>query len=229
MLTIQMRKLVMSLVALILAATSINAQWPQWRGPNRDGIAPAASVPPTWPEKVTLKWKQPVGEGYSSPVVDGGRVFVHSRRDLEEIVSALADVGFVYGLSSRRKGQLFCLDAKTGTAKWTTEGRAAQNAALVSAGPNLLVLTSDGDLLVVKRSPERFEEVRRYKVAETQTWSPRSCSGISSSSATPIPSLSGRCDLTISEVRCTLHVARLEPDPHSHAELIHLYCIAAQR
>ena len=87
--TIQTRKLFISLVAFILAATSIDAQWPQWRGPNRDGVAPAANVPAAWPENVTLKWKESVGEGYSSPVVDGRRVFVHSRRDPEEIVTAL--------------------------------------------------------------------------------------------------------------------------------------------
>ena len=84
--------------------------------------------------------------------------------------SPVTDGTYVYGLSNRRKGQFFCLDAKTGSAKWTTEGRAAQNAALVSAGANLVALTSDGDLVVIRRSPERFAEVRRYKVAETPTW-----------------------------------------------------------
>jgi outer membrane protein assembly factor BamB len=84
--------------------------------------------------------------------------------------SPIVDGPFVYGLSNRRKGQFFCLDAKTGTARWTTEGRAAQNAALVSAGPNLVALTSDGDLVVIRRTPERYEELRRYKVAQSQTW-----------------------------------------------------------
>src|SRR5688572_15176352 len=70
-------------LALVLAQ-----QWPQWRGPARDGIAPAANVPAAWPEKPTLRWRQAVGEGYSSPVVDRGRVFVHSRRDPQELVTA---------------------------------------------------------------------------------------------------------------------------------------------
>ena len=77
---------------------------------------------------------------------------------------------FVYGFSNKRKGQLFCLDAKTGTVKWTTEGRGGTNASLQSAGPNLLVLTTEGDLIVVRRNPEKFEELRRYKVADSQTW-----------------------------------------------------------
>jgi outer membrane protein assembly factor BamB len=84
--------------------------------------------------------------------------------------SPVVDGAFVYGFGSKRKGQLFCLDAQTGTAKWATEGRAGTNAAIQSAGPNLVVLTTEGELLVVRRSPEKFEELRRYKVAETQTW-----------------------------------------------------------
>ena len=84
--------------------------------------------------------------------------------------SPVADGGFLYGFSNKRKGQLFCLDAKTGTVKWTTEGRGGTNASLQSVGPNLLVLSTEGDLTVVRRSPEKFEELKRYKVADSQTW-----------------------------------------------------------
>ena len=48
--------------------------WPQWRGPNRDGIAVSFSEPKAWPEKLKLKWKVNVGEGHSSPVVAGGKI-----------------------------------------------------------------------------------------------------------------------------------------------------------
>lgn len=54
--------------------------------------------------------------------------------------------------------------------KWTTEGRSGANASLQSAGPNLLVLTTEGDLIVARRTPEKFDELRRYKVADSQTW-----------------------------------------------------------
>jgi outer membrane protein assembly factor BamB len=373
------------IVALLLAG----GQWPQWRGPNRDGIAPPANVPAAWPEKPTLKWKQPAGEGYSSPVVEAGRVFVHSRQDPEEILTAfdltsgktlwrmtypapftknqyaaqmakgpfstplvasgrvytlgvtavltsfdaatgalkwrkdfskeidtsklftgtamspiiangllivhigddgggafrafdpgsgaqkwtlpghgpgyaspvvirttprqlvtmtdkavvgvnvdsgtllwslpfpdewnenivtpvmaddvlvisgtrkgtfgyrlensggkwspkqvwhnadlpmylstpVADGPMLFGFSNRRKGQLFCLDARTGAAKWTTEGRVATNASLLSAGPNLLVLTTDGELIVLRRNQEKYDELRRYRVSSSPTWS----------------------------------------------------------
>jgi hypothetical protein len=54
--------------------------------------------------------------------------------------------------------------------KWATEGRAGANAALQIAGTNLIVLTTEGDLIVAGRNPEKFEELHRYKVAESQTW-----------------------------------------------------------
>lgn len=383
-----MKSLILA-VAVFFASPDVSAQWPQWRGPTRDGLVPAEHVPASWPAKLTPQWTQKVGEGYSTPVVAGGRVFVHSRQDLDEIVTALdattgkplwsqryassfnknkyanamskgpfstplvaagivytlgtsavlsafdaatgavkwrkdwskeidtsklftgtamspiidggmlivhvgddsegafyaldpatgaekwvlrghgpgyaspvvttlggvrhvvtmtdkavvgvavadgtllwkvpfpdewnenivtpvvagdvivvsgtrkgtfgyrvaasgktltatqvwhntdvpmymsspvVDDAGVYGFSNKRKGQLFCLDAKTGTVKWTTEGRAGANASLQSAGANLVVLTTEGELIVAKRNPAKFEELRRYKVADTQTW-----------------------------------------------------------
>jgi outer membrane protein assembly factor BamB len=377
--------LIASLVATCGAAST--AQWPQWRGPNRDGVVLSSNVPAQWPAKPTRKWTQPVGEGYSSPVVANGRVFVHSRSGADEVVSAfdlttgtpawsarypapfsksqyagemsagpfstplvasgrlftlgvtailssfdaatgalkwrkdysqavstaklftgaamsplihggrlivhvgddsagafrafdpetgaerwtltghgpgyaspvvttaaggapqfvtltdravvgvdvasgsllwslpfpdtwnenivtpvfadgvlvisgtrqgtfgyrleksgpptrlwhntdlpmylsspVADGGFVYGLSSKKQGHVFCLDARTGQPRWAADGRFARNATLQSAGPNLVVLTTDGDLVVVKRSPDKYEEVRRFSVASSPTW-----------------------------------------------------------
>ena len=64
-------------------------EWAGWRGPGRGGIAPAAQSPEIWPEAFARAWQVEIGEGYSSPVVSGGRVFVHSRRGDREIVTAL--------------------------------------------------------------------------------------------------------------------------------------------
>ena len=44
------------------------------------------------------------------------------------------------------------------------------NAAIQSVGPNLLVLTTEGELIVAPRNAEKFAELRRYKVADGQTW-----------------------------------------------------------
>lgn len=53
--------------------------WPQWRGPARDGRA--ADAPESWPEKLTEAWRIDVGAGHSSPVVVDGKVYQFSRED----------------------------------------------------------------------------------------------------------------------------------------------------
>jgi outer membrane protein assembly factor BamB len=75
----------------LLATTTVSAQeWTQWRGPARDGSVSAKNAPAVWPEKLQRSWRVEIGEGYSSPVVADGRIFVHGRRDPEEIVSSIS-------------------------------------------------------------------------------------------------------------------------------------------
>jgi outer membrane protein assembly factor BamB len=62
-------------------------QWPQWRGPARNGVAQAA-VPAAWPAALAKKWTIPVGPGYSTPIAVDARVFVHARDGEQETVTA---------------------------------------------------------------------------------------------------------------------------------------------
>ncbi|HJZ59327.1 MAG TPA: pyrrolo-quinoline quinone, partial [Gemmataceae bacterium] len=64
-----------ALLSLTLTpALALSADWPQWRGPNRDGVAPGAKLPAKWPaEAPDAKWKAPVGLGCSGPAVAGGK------------------------------------------------------------------------------------------------------------------------------------------------------------
>ena len=75
--------------ATLLAQATYAQEWTQWRGPGRDGIVPAKNTPASWPESFKRVWRVEVGEGYASPVVANGRAFVHSRRDPEELVTAI--------------------------------------------------------------------------------------------------------------------------------------------
>lgn len=84
--------------------------------------------------------------------------------------SPVLDGDFVYGLSHFRKGQFFCLDARTGETMWTTDGREGANASLLDAKNVLFMLTSDGDLIVANKSAKAFEQVARYTVADSSTW-----------------------------------------------------------
>jgi outer membrane protein assembly factor BamB len=61
--------------------------WPQWRGPARDGAA-ADLARTTWPAALRPAWKVSVGVGHSAPVVAGGRAYLLSREGEQETLQA---------------------------------------------------------------------------------------------------------------------------------------------
>lgn len=69
------------------------ADWPQWRGPQRNGISQERGLLKQWPaEGPKLVWQMnDVGDGYSTPSVAGHRIYLMSNRGMEnEFVQALA-------------------------------------------------------------------------------------------------------------------------------------------
>ncbi|MDX1981734.1 MAG: PQQ-binding-like beta-propeller repeat protein [Bryobacteraceae bacterium] len=84
--------------------------------------------------------------------------------------SPLLDGGRLYGMTNKKKGQIFCLDSATGKLLWTTTGREGANVSMVSAGDLMLLLNETGDLKIARRNPGRFEPVADYKVADQATW-----------------------------------------------------------
>jgi outer membrane protein assembly factor BamB len=88
-------------LALLGAPMARAADWPQWRGPNRDGVVHGVKVPEKWPRELREEWRTTVNDGYSSPVVVGDRVFVFIREKDNELV--------------------LCLDLGTGKEVWRSE------------------------------------------------------------------------------------------------------------
>ena len=87
---------VSAIVTVGVGAQNRSMDWPQWRGPNRDGAIASFTEPKPWPEKLTRKWKVEVGLGYATPVVIGNRVYMFARQGDEEVLDALdADTGKV--------------------------------------------------------------------------------------------------------------------------------------
>ncbi len=76
----------------------------------------------------------------------------------------------IFGFSHRNKGQFFCLDAATGSTRWTSDGRQGDNAAVVAAGSVLLLLTTEAELIVARNSAKSYEVLRKYTVADSPTW-----------------------------------------------------------
>jgi outer membrane protein assembly factor BamB len=95
--------------ALLLAAPARGEDWPEFRGPTGQGLY-SGHLPTEWGTGLNVTWKQPIpGNGWSSPVVSGGRVY------LTTAVPADAGSGKDQSL------QALCLDAATGKVLWQKE------------------------------------------------------------------------------------------------------------
>ena len=86
-----------AIVTLSAGVPVLNAQdWPQWRGPNRDGAVQSFTLPSTWPEGLTQQWMVDVGLGYATPVIVGDRIYMYTRQDGDEVMLAMdVDTGEV--------------------------------------------------------------------------------------------------------------------------------------
>jgi outer membrane protein assembly factor BamB len=82
--------------------TSSRSDWPEWRGPARDGISQEKNLPTKWsPKGENLAWKAPYG-GRSAPVVLGDRVFLQNGS----------------GKGETLQERVMCLNADTGKPLW---------------------------------------------------------------------------------------------------------------
>jgi outer membrane protein assembly factor BamB len=83
---------------------SASSDWPQWRGPHRDGVSnEAVDLLTTWPKNgPRVLWKKAIGRGFSSLAIAGGRLFTMSEDDTPE------------GLQE----SIVCWDANTGAEVW---------------------------------------------------------------------------------------------------------------
>lgn len=124
------------LVALATGPEMIHADdWPQWRGPNRDGISKEAGWSAAWsatgPKRI---WEAQLGEGYSAVTVADGRAYT---------------MGFK-GDADR----VYCLDAGTGKVVWEFSYPATLDPKLFEGGPTSTPVVSDGVVYTVSRVGE---------------------------------------------------------------------------
>jgi outer membrane protein assembly factor BamB len=76
------------LISSIVAVSSVQAQdWPQWRGADRDGRA-SFDAPGSWPDTLERQWRVEVGQGYATPVLVGDRIYMFTRQNEDEVMSA---------------------------------------------------------------------------------------------------------------------------------------------
>jgi outer membrane protein assembly factor BamB len=79
----------LAVLAAVTCSGGLAGDWPQWRGPERDGQADPADVPARWPDTLEPAWRVTAGEGHSSPIVADGRVYLVARQNGEEIARAI--------------------------------------------------------------------------------------------------------------------------------------------
>jgi outer membrane protein assembly factor BamB len=84
--------------------------------------------------------------------------------------SLVAEGNLIFGLSARKKGQFFCLDADTGKTLWQGPGRAGENAAILNLAGTLLLLTNEASLIVLPASAKEYAPLAQYTVATSPTW-----------------------------------------------------------
>jgi outer membrane protein assembly factor BamB len=78
------------LVLLLFSSTVFGSDWPQWRGPGRDGHVPADwAVPETLPAAPKVLWHIPIGNGVASPVIAGNKVIYLDNQEDKETVHAV--------------------------------------------------------------------------------------------------------------------------------------------
>ena len=105
--------------------------WPQWRGPNRDGKVAGFTAPQNWPKELTRKWKATVGSGDATPALVGDRLYVFARQGDDEVT--------------------LCLSAADGKEIWKDKvaAQAVTGAAARHPGPRSSPTVADGKVITL--------------------------------------------------------------------------------
>ncbi|TWT91848.1 PQQ-binding-like beta-propeller repeat protein [Neorhodopirellula pilleata] len=131
-LTTKMMLLPICLIVVLCVASPVicrGEDWPQWRGDNRDAQIDDPLIAKKLSDgQLPLRWKVPVGPGYSGPTVANGRVYLTDRQGEERDVVE----------------RVLCFDAETGKTLWTHEDSVEYSIGYSASGPRAAV-TIHGD------------------------------------------------------------------------------------
>jgi outer membrane protein assembly factor BamB len=104
--------------------------WPQWRGPQSQGVAAETNLPAEWSETRNVLWKVPIpGQGFSQPIIWGNRVFLTAEIEggpapagHKAVVHMTGDKEFTHpdwiGPDKMHTFKVLCLDRDSGKILW---------------------------------------------------------------------------------------------------------------
>src|SRR6185436_4639582 len=86
------RRVVIDVIILLLILSLISLQdWPQFRGPTGQGVSDERNLPLTWSETKSVRWKTAIpGRGWSSPVIEGDRIWLTTATEDGRSLRAIA-------------------------------------------------------------------------------------------------------------------------------------------
>jgi outer membrane protein assembly factor BamB len=129
-----------ALMPMMMGTIATEADWPQWRGPLRNGLSSETGLLKQWPEKgPAVTWSiTNLGEGYGSLAIRSDRIYVQGTKGAESAV--------------------FCLDRADGKTIWSvslgpkvdeSRGNGPRGTPTLD-GDRLYVLTENGDLACLR-------------------------------------------------------------------------------
>ncbi|MFI5379448.1 MAG: PQQ-binding-like beta-propeller repeat protein [Tepidisphaerales bacterium] len=170
--------LVLSLACIVFCRSSAirGDDWPQWMGPQRDGVWRETGILDKFPEGgPRIRWRVPVGAGYSSPTVADGKVFIHDRQAKAAGAKAPNPMARASIPGSER---IHCLDEASGKTLWVQEYpcdytmsyAAGPRAAPLVSGGKVYTLGGEGDLQCRQVADGRLVWQKRLGAQRTPVW-----------------------------------------------------------
>ena len=211
--------------------------WPQWRGPHRDGISAEAGLLQSWPEGgPKLLWKvSGIGRGYSSPIVVADGVYITGDEDKELVISAFTldgqprwkttnggpwktpfpgarssctfDDGKLYHMNAH--GNLVCLDAATGKPTWAVNVLERYEAKNIMWGISESVLV-DGDRVFATPAGAKGLMVALDKRTGAPVWAAPALEGEQASYCSPVLIQAGKRKLLVNS--CTKYLFAVDSE-----------------
>ena len=123
-----MKSLACCMLILSITALAHADDWPQWRGPQADGVWRETGIVDALPDSaLSPRWRAPIASGYSSPTVAEGRVYVMDRLS-----------------KPKQMERVHCFDAESGEAVWSYKYARKYRNVGYAAGPRTSVVVHDG-------------------------------------------------------------------------------------